>query len=248
MASPTIDNFFTDMHNVLRAYSTNDRSGLEQLYLDSEREAAIDRIKRRKGNFYEPSELEIRDNIPFFSGNVWNVLAGSINDAGIEGIMKGIRYKYKDLLTDPIIADRVSAIEQFLKNNRNVNVSDLNVTLRDGNSAEDRILNAIDLERQKRSRKQQDDFTEMYKLFTKDSTLPNLPRNIDRYNHIGKYEKEYADALKAEESAKDKTASAIQENERKAKEVKEIDLYDWGTRVGNNLLQDPEFQKKARLL
>lgn len=245
MPSPTIDDFLTDMHSVLQAYSTNDRSGLEQLYLDGETDAAIDRIRQRKGNpYYTPTPIEIKDNIPFFSGNQWNVNMGSINDAGIEGIMRGIRYKYKDLLTDPVVADRLSALEQFLRDNRNVNTSDLKVELRKGDTVEDRILNNIALSKQKRSTKQQDDFAKMYKLFTKDSSVSGLPRNIDRYNRIGKYEKEYADTVKNEESAKDK----IQENERKAKEINGVDPYEWGTSIGNKILQDPEFQRKARLL
>lgn len=247
--SPTIDDFYNDMHNILQAYSTNDRSGLEQLYLDSETDAAIDRIRARKGNpYYNPTPMEIKDNIPFFSGNRWNVMIGHINDAGIEGIMKGIRYRYKDLLTDPLVADRLSTIEQFLRNNRNVNVSDLKPELIDSDREEDRILNAIALSKQKRSTKQQDDFAELLKLFSKDSNLPNLPRNIDRYNRIGKYEREYAEALKAEKTDKEKALAAMQENERKAKELNGVDSYEWGTRVGNKLLQDPEFQRKARLL
>lgn len=250
--SPTIDDFYNDMHNVLQAYSTNDRSGLEQLYLDSETDAAIDRIRKRKGNpYYNPTPMEIKDNIPFFSGNKWNVTIGSLNDAGIEGIMKGIRYKYKDLLADPLVADRLSTIEQFLRNNRNVNVSDLNPEIRSTNKEEkeeDRILNAIALSKKKRSTKQQDDFAELLKLFSKDSSLPNLPRNIDRYNHIGKYEKEYAEAVKAEKTDKEKALAVMQENERKAKELRGVDSYEWGARIGDRLLQDPEFQKKARLL
>lgn len=249
MATPTIDDFYNDMHNVLQAYSTNDRSGLEQLYLASETDAAIDRIRARKGNpYYNPTPMEIKDNIPFFNGNVWNVMTGAINDAGIEGIMKGIRYKYKDLLTDPLVADRLSSIEQFLRNNRNVNVSDLKPEIIDSDRAEDKLFNALALGRQQRSMKQQDDFAELLKLFSKDANLPNLPRNIDRYNRIGKYEKEYAEALKTEKTDKEKALAAMQENEKKAKEIQGVDPYDWGIRIGDKILQDPEFQRKARLL
>lgn len=249
MTTPTIDDFYNDMHDVLQAYSTNDRSGLEQLYLASETDAAIDRIRARKGNpYYNPTPMEIKDNIPFFNGNVWNVMTGAINDAGIEGIMKGIRYKYKDLLTDPLVADRLSSIEQFLRNNRNVNVSDLKPEIIDSNREEDKLLNALALGRQQRSMKQQDDFAELLKLFSKDANLPNLPRYIDRYNRIGKYEKEYAEALKTEKTDKEKALAAMQENERKAKEIQGVDPYEWGTRIGDKILQDPEFQRKARLL
>lgn len=249
MATPTIDDFYNDMHNVLQAYSTNDRSGLEQLYLASETDAAIDRIRARKGNpYYNPTPMEIKDNIPFFNGNVWNVMTGAINDAGIEGIMKGIRYKYKDLLTDPLVADRLSSIEQFLRNNRNVNVSDLKPEIIDSDRAEDKLFNALALSKQQRSMKQQDDFAELLKLFSKDANLPNLPRNIDRYNRIGKYEKEYAEALKTEKTDKEKALAAMQENEKKAKEIQGVDPYDWGIRIGDKILQDPEFQRKARLL
>lgn len=111
--------FNKDIHDILTRYITGDKGGLEELYNYSYYPEIRDKLRYRKRDFkYEPTYQDIKDTMPFFSGNYWNILLGDLNDEGIGRIINGLRYKHKDLDFDNAeVSDRVSALRKFLEEN-----------------------------------------------------------------------------------------------------------------------------------
>lgn len=115
-----IDDFNDDIKNAIWGYLSGDRRNLEDLYLYSYAPEIAEQLQFKKGKEYSPTLDEIRENIPFFSGNKWNVGWGDLTDEGIYRILKGIKYKYKDLDIDKssALSDRLNGLKKFLEDNR----------------------------------------------------------------------------------------------------------------------------------
>ena len=111
--------FNKDIYDIITRYISGDKSGLEESYTYSYYPEVRDKIRySKRDSKYEPTYEDIKDNMPFFSGNYWNVALGDLNDEGIRRIIEGLKYKHKDLDFDSTeVSDKVSALRKFLEEN-----------------------------------------------------------------------------------------------------------------------------------
>ena len=115
----SIEAFNKDIYDIITRYISGDKSGLEESYTYSYYPEVRDKIRySKRDSKYEPTYEDIKDNMPFFSGNYWNVTLGDLNDEGIRRIIEGLKYKHKNLDFDSTeVSDRVSALRKFLEEN-----------------------------------------------------------------------------------------------------------------------------------
>lgn len=163
--------FNKDIHDILTRYITGDKGGLEELYNYSYYPEIRDKLRyRKRDSKYEPTYQDIEDNMPFFSGNYWNVLMDDLNDAGIGRIISGLKYKHKDLNFDNSeVSDRVSALRKFLEENNSLR------NFADHDSSFDYHRRSFDYERrglgyQRRKRNQEKLQKELDELFSVQET------------------------------------------------------------------------------
>ena len=117
--------FNKDIYDIITRYVAGDKGGLEESYNYSYYPEVRDKIRySKRDSKYEPTYEDIKDNMPFFSGNYWNVTLGDLNDEGIRRIIEGLKYKHKDLDFDsPEVSDKLSALRKFLEENNSTGSS-----------------------------------------------------------------------------------------------------------------------------